>query len=149
MVDLLGTAFLWIKALHIIGVIAWMAGLLYLPRLFVYHAAVEPGSAQSETFKVMERRLLRAIMNPALAVSLVTGGLLIANLGGESWSSGWLHAKLVCVLGLFAMHGLMARWRRDFAADRNERSQKFYRVANEVPTVLMIGIVVFAVVRPF
>ena len=149
MVDLLGTAFLWIKALHIIGVIAWMAGLLYLPRLFVYHAAVEPGSAQSETFKVMERRLLRAIMNPALAVSLVTGGLLIANLGGEAWSSGWLHAKLVCVLGLFAMHGLMARWRRDFAADRNERSQKFYRVANEVPTVLMIGIVVFAVVRPF
>ncbi len=149
MVDLLGTAFLWVKALHIIGVIAWMAGLLYLPRLFVYHAAVEPGSAQSETFKVMERRLLRAIMNPALAVSLVTGGLLIATLGGEAWTSGWLHAKLVCVLGLFAMHGLMARWRRDFAADRNERSQKFYRVANEVPTVLMIGIVVFAVVRPF
>ncbi len=149
MVDLSGTAFLWIKALHIIGVIAWMAGLLYLPRLFVYHAAVEPGSAQSETFKVMERRLLRAIMNPALAVSLVTGGLLIANLGGESWASGWLHAKLVCVLGLFAMHGLMARWRRDFAADRNGRSQIFYRVANEVPAVLMVGIVVFAVVRPF
>ncbi len=135
--------------MHIIGVIAWLAGLLYLPRLFVYHAAVEPGSAQSETFKVMERRLLGAIMNPALAVSLVTGGLLIANLGGEAWASGWLLAKLVCVLGLFAMHGLMARWRRDFAADRNERSQIFYRVANEVPTVLMIGIVVFAVVRPF
>ena len=149
MVDLSGTAYLWIKALHIIGVIAWMAGLLYLPRLFVYHAAAEPGSAQSETFKVMERRLLRAIMNPALAISLVTGGLLIANLGGEAWASGWLHAKLVCVLGLFAMHGLMARWQRDFAADRNGRSQMFYRVANEVPTVLMIGIVVFAVVRPF
>ena len=126
-----------------------MAGLLYLPRLFVYHAAAEPGSAQSETFKVMERRLLRAIMNPALAISLVTGGLLMVNLGGEAWTSGWLHAKLVCVLGLFAMHGLMARWRRDFARDRNGRSQKFYRVANEVPTVLMIGIVVFAVVRPF
>ena len=110
MVDLSGTAYLWIKALHIIGVIAWMAGLLYLPRLFVYHAAAEPGSAQSETFKVMERRLLGAIMNPALAISLVTGGLLIANLGGEAWASGWLHAKLVCVLGLFAMHGLMARW---------------------------------------
>ncbi len=149
MVDLSATAYLWIKALHIIGVIAWMAGLLYLPRLFVYHAAAEPGSAQSETFKVMERRLLRAIMNPALAISLVTGGLLIANLGGEVWASGWLHAKLVCVLGLFAMHGLMARWRRDFAADRNGRSQTFYRVANEVPTVLMIGIVVLAVVRPF
>jgi len=148
-VDLSGTAYLWIKAVHIIGVIAWMAGLLYLPRLFIYHAAAEPGSAQSETFKVMERRLLRAIMNPALVLSLVTGGLLIANLGGGAWTSGWLHAKLACVLGLFAMHGLMARWRRDFAADRNARSQTFYRVANEVPTVLMIGIVVFAVVKPF
>lgn len=147
--DLSGTAYLWIKAVHIIGVIAWMAGLLYLPRLFIYHAAAEPGSAQSETFKVMERRLLRAIMNPALAISLVTGGLLIANLGGGAWTSGWLHAKLACVLGLFAMHGLMARWRRDFDADRNARSQTFYRVANEVPTVLMIGIVVFAVVKPF
>lgn len=147
--DLSGTAYLWIKAVHIIGVIAWMAGLLYLPRLFIYHAAAEPGSAQSETFKVMERRLLRAIMNPALAISLVTGGLLIANLGGGVWTSGWLHAKLACVLGLFAMHGLMARWRRDFDADRNARSQTFYRVANEVPTVLMIGIVVFAVVKPF
>ncbi len=149
MVELSATAYPWIKALHVIGVIAWMAGLLYLPRLFVYHAKAEPGSAQSETFKVMERRLLRAIMNPALAVSLVTGGLLIANLGGDAWASGWLHAKLVCVLGLFAMHGLMARWRRDFAGDRNERSQTFYRVANEVPTVLMIAIVVFAVVKPF
>ncbi len=147
--ELSGTAYLWIKALHVIGVIAWMAGLLYLPRLFVYHAQAEPGSAQSETFKVMERRLLRAIMNPALAVSLVTGGLLIANLGGDAWASWWIHAKLVCVLGLFAMHGLMARWRRDFAGDRNERSQTFYRVANEVPTVLMIAIVVFAVVKPF
>jgi len=106
-VDLSGTAYLWIKAVHIIGVIAWMAGLLYLPRLFIYHAAAEPGSAQSETFKVMERRLLRAIMNPALVLSLVTGGLLIANLGGGAWTSGWLHAKLACVLGLFAMHGLM------------------------------------------
>ena len=149
MVEFLATAYLWIKALHIIGVIAWMAGLLYLPRLFVYHAAAEPGSAQSETFKVMERRLLRAIMNPALAISLVTGGLLMVNLGGEAWTSGWLHAKLVCVLGLFAMHGLMARWRGDFAADCNGHSQTFYRVANEVPTVLMVGIVVFAVVRPF
>ena len=147
--DLSGTAYGWIKAGHISGVIAWMAGLLYLPRLFIYHAAAEPGSAQSETFKVMERRLLRAIMNPALAISLVTGGLLIANLGGGAWTSGWLHAKLACVLGLFAMHGLMARWRRDFDADRNARSQTFYRVANEVPTVLMIGIVVFAVVKPF
>ncbi len=149
MVELSGTAYLWIKALHVIGVIAWMAALLYLPRLFVYHAQAEPGSAQSETFKVMERRLLRAIMNPALAVSLVTGGLLIANLGGDAWASWWIHAKLVCVLGLFAMHGLMARWRREFAGDRNERSQTFYRVANEVPTVLMIAIVVFAVVKPF
>ncbi len=149
MVDLSGTAYLWIKALHVIGVIAWMAGLLYLPRLFVYHTEAEPGSAQSETFKVMERRLLRGIMNPALAVSLVTGGLLIASVGGDAWGSGWIHAKLVCVLGLFVMHGLMARWRRDFAGDRNDRSQRFYRVVNEVPTVLMVGIVVFAVVKPF
>ncbi len=145
----LSEGYLLLRALHIISIIAWMAGLLYLPRLFVYHAEMEGGSAQSETFKVMERRLLRAIMNPALAVSLVTGGLLIASLGGDAWASGWLYAKLVCVLGLFAMHGLMARWRRDFAGDRNERSQKFYRVANELPMVLMIVIVVFAVVKPF
>lgn len=147
--DLSGTAYLWIKALHIIGVIAWMAALLYLPRLFVYHVAAEPGSAQSETFKVMERRLLWAIMHPSLAISLVTGGVLMANLDGEDWTSGWLHAKLAGVVGLFVMHGLMAWWRRDFAADRNRRSHVFYRVANEVPTVLMIGIVVFAVVKPF
>ena len=147
--ELSATAYPWIKALHIISVIAWMAGMLYLPRLFVYHAGAAPGSALSETFKVMERRLLRAIMNPAMIAVLVTGGLLLANLGRDAWDAGWLHGKLAGVVGLVVMHGLMARWRRAFAADRNTRSETFYRFANEIPTVLMIAIVVLAVVRPF
>ncbi|MDP6573157.1 MAG: protoporphyrinogen oxidase HemJ [Rhodospirillales bacterium] len=147
--ELSATAYLWIKALHVISVIAWMAGLLYLPRLFVYHAAAAPGSVLSETFKVMERRLLRAIMNPAMMAALVTGGLLLANLGGDAWEAGWLHGKLAGVVGLLVMHGLMARWRSAFAVDRNTRSETFYRFANEIPTVLMIAIVVLAVVRPF
>jgi putative membrane protein len=147
--ELSATAYLWIKALHVISVIAWMAGLLYLPRLFVYHAAAAPGSALSETFKVMERRLLRAIINPAMVAALVTGGLLLANLRAAAWDAGWLHGKLAGVVGLLVMHGLMARWRNGFAADRNSRSETFYRFANEIPTVLMIAIVVLAVVRPF
>lgn len=149
MLDLSATAHLWIKALHIISVIAWMAGLLYLPRLFVYHAGAAPGSSLSETFKVMERRLLRAIMNPAMIAALVTGGLLLANLQGDDWGEGWLHGKLAGVIGLLVMHGLMARWWRDFAEDRNTRTETFFRFANEIPTVLMIAIVVLAVVRPF
>ena len=149
MIDLSATAHLWIKALHIISVIAWMAGLLYLPRLFVYHAGTAPGSALSETFKVMERRLLRAIMNPAMIAALVTGGLLLANLGGDDWGAGWLHGTLAGVVGLLVMHVLMAGWRRAFAEDRNTRSGKFYRFANEVPTALMMVIVALAVVRPF
>ena len=147
--ELSATAYLWIKALHIISVIAWMAGLLYLPRLFIYHAGAAPGSALSETFKVMERRLLRAIMNPAMIAALVTGGLLLVNLGGDPWDAGWLRGKLASVVGLLVMHGLMARWRRAFAGDRNTRLETFYRFANEVPTVLMIAVVVLAVVRPF
>ena len=149
MLELSATAYLWIKALHIISIIAWMAGLLYLPRLFVYHAGAAPGSALEETFKVMERRLLRAIMNPAMIAALVTGGLLLANLGHDAWDAGWLHGKLASVVGLLVMHGLMAGWRRAFAADRNTHSETFYRFANEIPTVLMIAIVVLAVVRPF
>jgi putative membrane protein len=145
--DLLWDYYLWIKALHVIAVIAWMAGLLYLPRLYVYHAQVEPGSEASETFKVMERRLLRAIMNPAMIVSLVLGLLLLAQPG--LFSDGWVHGKLVLLAGLFVMHGLMARWRKDFAEDRNTRSHRFYRVMNEIPTLLMIGIVLLAVVKPF
>ena len=149
MIELSGTAYLWVKALHLISVIAWMAGLLYLPRLFVYHVDAEPGSPQSETFKIMERRLLRAIMTPAMVVSFVFGSILLAGLGVEAWASGWLVVKLIAVFGLTVMHGLMARWRRQFAADGNRRSGKFYRIANEIPTLLMIVVVIMAVVRPF
>jgi putative membrane protein len=142
----------WIKAFHIIAVIAWMAGMLYLPRLFVYHCAAEKGSVQSETFKVMERRLLRAIINPAMVATWVFG-LWLAWLGPDSrygwFASPWLWAKIVLVLGLSAVHGLLARWRKDFAQDRNRHSQKFYRIINEVPTVMMILVVLLVVLKPF
>ncbi len=147
--ELSGTATLWIKALHIIGVIAWMAGMLYLPRLFVYHCEAEPGSAQSDTFKLMERRLLRGIMNPAMIASLVLGGILLAASEPGIWRDGWLHLKLLAVFGLLAAHGLFSRWRRQFAADVNRRDAKFYRAVNEVPTVLMVIIVIMAVTKPF
>ena len=137
----------WIKALHVIAVIAWMAGMLYLPRLFVYHCEAEPGSKQSETFKVMERRLLRAIMTPAMIVTWLAG--LYLAWAGQWFSAGWLHGKLLLVLLLSAAHGFFARCVKDFAADRNGRSQKFYRIINEVPTVLMIGAVILVVVKPF
>mgnify|MGYP001369955905 CR=1 FL=1 len=149
MIVLSSTAFLWIKAIHIICIIAWMAGLLYLPRLFVYHTDAEPGSELSETFKVMERRLLQFIMNPALAASWLSGGLLLLTYNQNMWISGWLHAKLGLAVLLTGMHIAMGRWTREFAEDRNARPQKFYRIANEVPTVLMIGIVIFVVVQPF
>jgi putative membrane protein len=145
----LAAAYLWIKATHVIAVIAWMAGLLYLPRLFVYHAGAAPGTELSETFKVMERRLYRAIMNPALAATLVTAALLLATPGAVDWSQGWLHAKLALVAALLLMHGLMGRWLADFAADRNRRPARFYRIANEIPTLLLIGIVLLVVVKPF
>ncbi|WP_083897387.1 protoporphyrinogen oxidase HemJ [Azospirillum sp. B506] len=138
----------WIKALHVISIIAWMAGLLYLPRLFVYHCQVPAGSEASETFKVMERRLLRAIMNPAMIAAYVFGIAMIV-LTPEWMKQGWLHAKLLFVLLLTVSHMMMARWRRDFAEDRNRRPQRFYRIANEVPTLLMIGIVIFVIVKPF
>jgi putative membrane protein len=137
----------WIKALHVIAVIAWMAGMLYLPRLFVYHCDAEIGSKQSETFKVMERRLLRAIINPAMAVTWVAG--LYLAWAGHWFSSGWLHGKLLLVIAMSGLHGFLARCVKDFAADRNLRSQKFYRIINEVPTVLMVGIVILVVVKPF
>jgi putative membrane protein len=143
------TLFPWIKALHILSVIAWMAGLLYLPRLFVYHAAARPGSDTSETFKVMERRLLRGIMNPALVGTYVFGAWLAAIPGVVDWGAGWIYVKLAAVLGLTAMHHRFSVWRRDFAADRNTRSARFYRFVNEVPTLLLIVIVVMVVVRPF
>jgi putative membrane protein len=137
----------WIKALHVIAVIAWMAGMLYLPRLFVYHSVAEAGSKQSETFKLMEHRLLKAIINPAMAVTWLAG--LYLAWAGHWFSAGWLHGKLLLVIAMSAMHGFLGRCVKDFAADRNMRSQKFYRVINEVPTVLMIGIVILVVVKPF
>ena len=137
----------WIKAFHIISVIAWMAGMLYLPRLYVYHADAEKGSTQSETFKVMERRLLRGIMNPAMILTWIFGLSLAAQ--GNWWVAGWLHAKLALVLVLSAVHGLYSRWRKDFAEDRNTHQARFYRWWNEVPTLLMIGIVFLVVLKPF
>jgi putative membrane protein len=139
--------YLWLKAFHIIAVIAWMAGMLYLPRLFVYHCAAPPGSPQSETFKVMERRLLRVIINPAMIATWLLG-LWLAWQGGL-FRAGWLHGKLALVLALSGLHGLFARWVKDFAADRNRHSAKFYRIINEVPAVLLIFIVILAVVKPF
>lgn len=139
----------YVKAFHVIAIIAWMAGLLYLPRLFVYHAQSRRGSEQSETFKVMERRLLRLITTPAMLASWALG-LILAFSGAIDWSrDGWFHLKLVLVVLLSAYHGALAKWTRDFALDRNAHSARFYRIANEVPTLLMIGIVILAVVRPF
>jgi len=138
---------LWLKAFHVIAMIAWMAGMLYLPRLFVYHCDAEIGSKQSETFKVMERRLLRAIINPAMIATWVLGLWLAFEQG--YFRAGWLHSKLALVLALSALHGLFSRWVRDFGADRNTHSQRFYRIINEVPAVLMIGIVILVIVKPF
>jgi len=137
----------WIKALHVIAVISWMAGMLYLPRLFVYHCGAPAGSREDETFKVMERRLLTIIMNPAMVVTWAVG-LWLAWDGG-SYTTGWLKAKVVLVLALSAVHGLFVRWVKDFAHGRNARSEKFYRIINEVPTLLMIAIVILVVVKPF
>ena len=142
----------WIKAFHIIAVIAWLAGMLYLPRLFVYHCAAETGSVQSETFKTMERRLLRIIINPAMIATWLLG-LWLAWHGPDSrygwFASGWLGAKLALVIGLSALHGACARWVKDFAADGNRHSAKFYRIINEIPAILMAVIVILAVVKPF
>jgi protoporphyrinogen IX oxidase len=139
--------YLWLKALHIIAVIAWMAGMLYLPRLFVYHATAKAGSALSETFKVMERRLLTFIMLPAMIVTWIVGiGLLLQ---GQWLSASWLHVKLLAVVAMTILHGLFAHWVNEFRFDRNRHSQKFYRIVNEIPTVLLIVIVVLAAVKPF
>jgi protoporphyrinogen IX oxidase len=139
--------YLWIKALHVIAVISWMAGMLYLPRLFVYHCEAEPGSRQSETFKVMERRLLTIIINPAMVATWALGLWLAWDSG--AYKAGWFHAKFVLVVLLSGVHGFFVRCVRDFAADQNQRPQKFYRFINEVPTLIMFGIVILAVVKPF
>jgi len=139
----------WTKALHIISVIAWMAGLLYLPRLFVYHCDAALGSLQAETFKTMERRLLRGIMNPAMAATYLFGIALLLTPGLVEWSRGWIYLKLILVAVLTVYHHALARWRKLFAADQNAKSASFYRLMNEVPTLIMIAIVVLVVVRPF
>ena len=138
---------LWLKALHIVAVISWMAGLLYLPRLMVYHGGAERGGVQSETFKVMERRLFRAIMNPAMIVVWITGPLLAWQLG--VWHDRWFIAKMVLVAGLTWYHHALGRWRKAFEANANTRDDRFFRIVNEVPTALMLGIVVLVVVKPF
>jgi len=143
----LGSAYLWVQALHVIAVIAWMAGMLYLPRLYVYHAGAAPGGELSETLKVMERRLLRAIVNPAMIASWVLGLALFVHLG--AWESGWMHAKLLLLVAMQVMHAKFARWRKDFEADANTNDAKVYRIANEVPTLLIIGIVLLVIVKPF
>lgn len=145
----LGGAYLWVKALHIIAVMAWMAGMLYLPRLYVYHVAAAPGSELDATLQVMERRLLRGILNPAMIVALVFGVLLFMNRGPGIWQEGWWHVKLLMLIGMFGLHGMLSRWRRAFADGRNSHSARFYRWINEAPAVLMVVIVLMAVVKPF
>lgn len=139
----------WLRAFHIMSFVAWMAGMFYLPRLYVYHCQTVPGSTESERFKVMERKLLRQIMTPAALSTLLFGGLMAAIPGVIDWSAPWWWAKLLGIVGLFGFHGACARWRRDFAEDRRERAERFYRIANEVPTLLMALVVIMIVVRPW
>ena len=148
--DFLSAAYPWIRALHVISVIAWMAGLFYLPRLFVYHAerAAAPGEL-SETFKVMERKLLKLIMNPASVATWVFGAMLALTPEIIDWSEPWVQLKAALVVAMTVYHHALVRWRTAFAEDRNRRSGRFFRLANEVPALLMIGIVVMVIVRPF
>ena len=137
----------WLTALHVIAVFAWMAGMLYLPRLYVYHANAKPGSELSETLKVMERRLLRAIIDPAMTVAWIFG-LWMAWVG-DLWGQPWFQVKLAMAIAMSTLHGFLSRWRRDFEKDANRHSAKFYRVMNEVPTLILIVIVIMVIVRPF
>ena len=137
----------WVKVLHVLAVIAWMAALLYLPRLYVYHADAEAGSDKSETFKIMERRLLRGIANPSMIVVWATGIAMYIEL--EVWAEGWMHAKWLGVIALTLLHHVYARWRKDFERDRNVRSARFYRVWNEAPALFAILIVVMVIAKPF
>jgi protoporphyrinogen IX oxidase len=147
--NFLTTLYPWIKSFHIISVVAWMSGLLYLPRLFVYHCDTIPGSTDSERFKVMEYRLFKQITNPAMMATWTFGILLVLTPGVIDWSAGWWHVKLTCVVLMSGFHGAMSKWRREFMEDRNTRSQKFYRIANEVPAILLIVIVIMVIARPF
>ena len=149
MLDWLAPLYPWTKALHIIAVISWMAGLLYLPRLFAYHAAAAAGSDKAATFAVMEQRLLRGIMNPAMGAVYVFGAGLALTPGVIDFGDGWIHAKLALVVLLTIYHHLLGRWRKDFAAGTNRHSERFYRAINEVPALIMVAIVILVVVRPF
>lgn len=147
--DFLADVYQWTKALHIISVIAWMAAMLYLPRLFVYHAEVAPDGPESAVFKVMERRLARGIMTPSMIATWVFGLALIATPGIIDWGSDiWFHVKLTLVIALSALHGYLIGCMRAFAADRNRRSARFYRILNELPAIIMVVVVVMVVVRP-
>ncbi len=141
--------YLWTKSFHLISDFAWMAALFYLPRLFVYHCAVPLGSMESERFKVMERRLLKQIAVPAMISAWVFGIILVLTPGAVDWHAGWWHTKLLSVVLLSGFTGAMSKWRREFMEDRNRRSDRYYRIANEVPTVLMVVIVIMVIVQPF
>lgn len=143
----MNSLYLWLKVVHLFAVIAWMAGIFYLPRLFVYHADSAAGSEKSETFKVMERRLLRGIMLPAMIGTWLAGIALVAVTG--AWREPWLWAKVLLVLGLSGLHGWLSALRRDFAEDRNRYPSRTYRIVNEVPTLILIGILILVFVRPF
>lgn len=150
MTDFILTHYLWFKAAHVIAMMAWMAGMLYLPRLFVYHANAPRGGELSETLKIMERRLLRAIINPAMLATFLFGGLMLwGNWEGIMLGSGWMHAKLLLVLLMTGVHGFLASCRKKFEHDENTRSSTFYRVLNEIPTALMVAIVLLVIVKPF
>ena len=148
-VDFIQHWFLWIKVGHLAAVIAWMAGMLYLPRLFVYHVSAPIGSDNSETFKVMERRLLKIILNPAMAATWFFGILLIFSPGAVDWGEGWPWGKAILVILLSAVHGFLSRCQRNFAIDQNQFSAKFFRIINELPTIMLVGILVFVIVKPF
>ena len=142
-------AYPWIKSLHIVSMVAWMAGLLYLPRLFVYHAMAPVGSDRSETFKIMERRLQRGIMTPAMIATWVFGLMLAGTPGLVDWRMGWIWAKLALGVALSAFHMVLARWRDEFNTNSNIRSARFFRIVNELPTLALIAIVLLVVVKPF
>ena len=149
MLELSYSAVIWVKALHIIGVITWMAGLLYLPRLFVYHCEVKEKSQNTSTFITMERKLLRLIMNPSAIIVFFSGAVLLATIPEVLWLDLWVWLKLVLVIALYFCHGLMAKWRKELEAGINHRTGRFFRIFNEVPAVIMVAIVILVVVKPF
>jgi putative membrane protein len=147
MTGFLGQAYIWVLIIHVISIVTWMAGLFYLPRLFVYHAQAEATGEPAETFKVMERRLLKAIMNPSMIVAWVLGLALALHIG--AFAQGWFHAKLLLVVVMSVLHMAMGKWRKDFEANRNKHDHKFYRIMNEVPTVALVLVIVLVKAKPF